>query len=113
MHDRKCWTGCIGTASQSGDETLCKGSFATAKLAFESEYTTGVEIVRKLLSDGFRLSGAAGNECNQEATFAFCFSIFYLASQFESAIVSGISGATFAPSESRGVGKSRRATRSP
>lgn len=76
VNDGKCGTGCQGTASQSGDETLCKNGFAAAKLAFEGEYRAGVEVLRNLRPDRFRLSGAAGNECNQEVVFAFCFSIF-------------------------------------
>src|SRR5213079_1803901 len=101
MNNCKCGTGCYGTTSQSGDETLCKNGFAAAKLAFQGEYRAGVEVLRNLHPDRFRLRGAAGNECNQEAIFAFRFSIFDRASQFESAIVSGILGATLAPGESR------------
>jgi hypothetical protein len=56
MHDRKSWTRYCGAAAHSHDKTLREQCLATAQFAFESQYRTRFDILRKLATDRFRFS---------------------------------------------------------
>ena len=63
-----------GVAFQPCDETLREQGLAAAQFAFERQYGTGHKILRNLLCDCFRFSGAVGNERSQEVISDLRFS---------------------------------------
>src|SRR6266436_4297928 len=113
VHDRERRAGYCSTASKSGNETFGERCLAAAQFAFESQHGTGIHILRKLPPDGFRLSGAVGNECSHGAIFDFRFSIFESATQFELTATLEIFGAIPVATGRCDAAKRRRAIRSP
>ena len=76
VHDGKRRARYRGVAFQTGDETLREQGLAAAQFAFERQHGTGHKILRNLPREGFRFSGAVGNERSQEVIcdlrFASC-----------------------------------------
>ncbi len=113
VHYRERGAGYRGAASKSGNETFGEQCLAAAQFAFESQHGAGIHILRKLPPDGFRLSGAVGNECSHGAIFDFRFSILESVNQFELAATSEIFLAILVATGRCHAAKRRRVIRSP
>lgn len=62
VYDGKGRTRYCGVAFQTRDESLGEQSLPAAQFTFESQHGTGIHVARKLPPNGFRFSGAVGNE---------------------------------------------------
>lgn len=113
VHDSKSRARYCSVAFQSRDETLREQGLAAAQFAFEGQHGASIHILRKLPPDGFRLSGAVGNECSHGAIFDFRFLIPESVNQFELAATSEIFLAILVATGRCHAAKRRRAIRSP
>ena len=69
VHDSEGRARYCGVAFQTRDEALCEQGLAAAQFAFERQHGTGHKILRNLLRECFRFSGAVGNEDSQEVIY--------------------------------------------
>src|SRR5262245_32944001 len=124
VYDSKGRTRYCGVAFQTRDETLGEQSLPAAQLTFESQHGTGIHVARKLPPNGFRFSGAVGNERSHGAICDLRLESPAVASHllraicdlgrlFESAATLGIFVATLGPNGFCHTAKSQRAIRSP